>query len=87
MRQLGFDYLEPVFTGDSADDIYVISSPVQSVRVVDEDARLLPSSSYRPVIRVILKDPLINYIISLAYRQVRNQGTSLKACLLPGKSL
>ena len=40
MRQLGFDYLETVFTGDSADDIYVISSPVQSVLVVDEEARV-----------------------------------------------
>ena len=34
-----------------------------------------------------LKEPLINYILSLACRRVRNQGASLKACLLPGESL
>lgn len=41
MRQLDFEYLETVFTGDSADDLYVISSPVQSVLVVDEEARVV----------------------------------------------
>ncbi len=29
----------------------------------------------------MLKEPLINYATSLAYRLIHNQGTTLKACL------
>jgi len=40
-QQLGFDYSETVFAGDSGNDIGVLSSPIQSVLVAnaDEDVR------------------------------------------------
>lgn len=37
MLQLGFDYLEPLFTADSGNDIYVSSSRISSVQVAKED--------------------------------------------------
>ena len=38
MLQLGFDYLEQLFTADSGDDIYIMSSRISSVRGANEDA-------------------------------------------------
>ena len=37
MQHLGFDYAETVFSGDSGNDICVMSSPIQSVLVANAD--------------------------------------------------
>ena len=37
MQQLGFEYSETVFAGDSGNDICVLSSPIQSVLVANAD--------------------------------------------------
>jgi hypothetical protein len=38
MLQLDFNYLEPLFTVDSGDDIYIMSNRISSIRVANEDA-------------------------------------------------
>ncbi|MCW8854498.1 MAG: HAD-IIB family hydrolase [Gammaproteobacteria bacterium] len=49
MQQLGFDYSETIFAGDSGNDICVMSSPIQSILVAnaDKDVRAMATNQAR----------------------------------------